>query len=177
MVLNFIKSSGFDSFGEFLTVVFSTPGPDDPLPPVLSSHTAAFFGKQGRLGTHPIDVIRLMYEYPRSEKYTTTGAPQPRVLPSLPRHARPRHERLRPTIPAVDQADMSTRADIADWALSHVVLPAIDKELKTLCARPRLTQALRAQMGRSSEPERSEGGEYRGDPGIPSLQRNDVNTC
>ncbi|KAI0693507.1 hypothetical protein C8T65DRAFT_699203 [Cerioporus squamosus] len=129
MVLNFLKSCGFDSLGEFLTVVF---GRQEGTHRVVAGHARTFLDKSGRAGTHPIDVVRLWYHHPRCEKYTTTGAPQPVSLPSLPRYARPRSERLQPELPTANLRETSTRTDIADWALSEIVMPGIDKELKTL---------------------------------------------
>ncbi|KAI0688638.1 hypothetical protein C8T65DRAFT_589348 [Cerioporus squamosus] len=129
MVLNFMKGCGFDSLGDFLAVVFDR---QEDTPRVISGYATAFLTKKGRTGTYPIDILRLWHQHLRSEKYTATGAPESVSLPSLPRYARLPNERLQTDLPAADRKKTSTRSDILDWALSDLVLPAVDRDLKAL---------------------------------------------
>lgn len=127
MVLSFMDNCGFSSFSEFLEVLFTDKGARQSTKVAVTK----FLDKQ--LAIHPLHIIELMYSRRRSENFDIHGQrAAPPVLHSLPRHARARAERSRASLPVPDPHANPTRGDIADWALSNIVLPAVDREVGEL---------------------------------------------
>lgn len=128
IVLRCIKNCGFEHLGEFLAELFSPhDNPHDTHKRMLS----AFLSKRSWPGSQPIDIIRLIYAHKASEIYLSTGQPAEVSFPSLPRHARPRSQRLLASLSPSDSPN-STRGDILDWALCQLVLPQVDSETGVL---------------------------------------------
>ena len=74
LVLRCINNCGFDHLGDFLVTLFAPPVDEEALDPVTQT-VSAFLQKRTYAGTHPIDVIKLMYCPPKAEKYDRAGQP------------------------------------------------------------------------------------------------------
>ncbi|KAI0742433.1 hypothetical protein C8Q80DRAFT_907004 [Daedaleopsis nitida] len=131
IVLRCMKNCGFDHVGAFLVTLF-TPAKHGDASPAVTQIVSAFLQKRTHPGSQPIDVLELMYSHPKAEAYDTRGQPIPVSFPSLPRHSRPRQERPLKTLPIV--SSNSTRGDVLDWTLAHVILPRVDFERDQLLA-------------------------------------------
>ena len=86
---------------------------------------SSFLNRTSKSGTHPIDIIRLIFSHPKS---CNERAAIP-SFPSRPRYALPPSLRTQKSLPAV--LSPSTRNDVLDFALSETA-KIVDNEARRL---------------------------------------------
>lgn len=124
-----LKLCGFSTFGDFLSDLLND---SVPRPRSLAHSVGAFVRGQGREGTRPVDIMKLLYSHPKARRLD--GAVNVDMeFPSIPRHGRGPDERLVPELPKPSSA-LTSRNTMADWMVSEV-LAIVDREGDRLTAR------------------------------------------
>ncbi|GBE87760.1 hypothetical protein SCP_1104370 [Sparassis crispa] len=100
LALRCLKRLGFSSIGEFFVQLF-TPGHNTHQE--VYQTIAAFLRKRSRPGTHPIDILRLIYNHKKSEVFED-GSAIPASFDSLPPYARSPSARFSPSVRVSEQA-------------------------------------------------------------------------
>ena len=139
VVLRCLRRLQFGSLGDFLADLFGSRHKDhDQVVQTIS----AFFRQRSRPGTHPVDIIDMIFNNAASELYdSATKRPLPYLFPELPRYARGPESRyqLGPVLPS---HTLSTRNTILQWSLL-TMLKEIDHEredLRTGDGKPQTVQ-------------------------------------
>ncbi|KAJ7807600.1 hypothetical protein B0H14DRAFT_3763979 [Mycena olivaceomarginata] len=115
-----MQHAGFETIGDYFKAVLDHG--DNKHPKVYHS-VSAFLQCQGTdPSTHPISIVRRIFEDPRSKKHA--GADDELHL-DLPRHALPPSQRLLPELPEVP--NNNTHNACINWALQIVLLRLKDE--------------------------------------------------
>ena len=121
--LRALKHAGFSTLGDFLYTLFQDAGYN--MHPTVYMTISSFLNRTSKSGTHPIDIIRLIFSHPKS---CNERAAIP-SFPSRPRYALPPSLRTQKSLPAV--LSPSTRNDVLDFALSETA-KIVDNEARRL---------------------------------------------
>jgi hypothetical protein len=115
-----MQNAGFETIGDYFKAVLDHG--DNKHPKVYHS-VSAFLQCQGTdPSTHPISIVRRIFDDPRSKKHA--GADDELHL-DLPRHALPPSQRLLPELPEVP--NNNTHNACINWALQIVLLRLKDE--------------------------------------------------
>lgn len=121
--LRALKHAGFPTLGDFLSTLFQDAGYNVHATVYMS--ISSFLNRTSKSGTHPIDIVRLIFNHPKSRS-------QKSVLPSFPsqpRYALPPSLRTQKLLPLV--VSPSTRNDVLDFALAETAR-IVENEAKRL---------------------------------------------